>query len=111
MKHFLNYMIRCTFTNRTCSAVMKNYFVLILLFFIAITSNAQSFKVYGKVTNDKLEPLAFASIQLKEQQTGVMTREDGTYEMNLEVGQYTLVITMIGYKTQVINIILNKNYE
>lgn len=90
---------------------MKNFFVLILLFFIAFTTKAQTFKVYGKVTDNKLEPLAFANIQIKEQQSGVMTKEDGSYSMNLEVGQYTLVITMIGYKTQVINLILNKNWE
>ena len=90
---------------------MKNFLILILLFFIAFTTRAQSFKVYGKVTDNKLEPLAFANIQIKEQKSGVMTKEDGSYEMNLEVGQYTLLITMVGYKTQVINLILNKNWE
>src|SRR5690349_7579745 len=90
---------------------MKNSVTLLLLFFIAFTTKAQTFKVYGKVTDNKLEPLAFANIQIKEQQSGVMTKEDGSYEMNLELGQYTLVITMIGYKTQVINLVLNKNWE
>jgi hypothetical protein len=103
--------IRRIFANRPRSTDMKNYILLILLFFTAFTVNAQSFKVYGKVTNNKLEPLAFANIQLKEQQSGIMTKEDGSYEMNLEVGQYTMVISIIGYKTQVVNLLVNKDYE
>lgn len=90
---------------------MKNFVLLFLLLFIAASIHAQTFKVYGRVTNNKLEPLAFASIQLKEQQAGTITKEDGTYELNLEVGQYNLIVSMIGYKTQVINFVLNKDYQ
>lgn len=89
---------------------MKNLWLLLLLFTASLTATAQTFRVHGRVTNNKLEPLAFASIQLKEQQTGTTTKEDGSFELNLEVGQYNLVVSMIGYKTQVINIILNKDY-
>jgi hypothetical protein len=89
---------------------MKNLLLLLLLFTAALTTSAQSFVLKGKVTNNKLEPLAFASIQLKEQQTGMITKEDGSYEFNLEVGQYNLVVSMIGYKTQVINVVINKDY-
>ena len=89
---------------------MKNFLFFFVLFFITLTVQAQSFKLRGKVTNTKLEPLAFASIQLKEEQTGVISKEDGSYELNLEVGQYNLVVSMIGYKTQVINVVLNKDY-
>jgi hypothetical protein len=66
--------------------------------------------VYGKVTNTKLEPLAFVSIQLKEQGIGTTSKEDGSYALNLEVGQYNLIVSMIGYKTQIVNIVVNKEY-
>jgi hypothetical protein len=89
---------------------MKNLLFLFLLFLTAFSVDAQSFKLSGKVTDKNLEPLAFASIQLKEQQSGTATKEDGSYEWNLEVGQYTLVVSMIGYKTQVISVVLNKDY-
>ncbi|MFL5740954.1 MAG: DUF5686 family protein, partial [Flavisolibacter sp.] len=88
---------------------MKNYLLLFLLFFIASAAGAQTFRLHGRVTNNKLEPLAFASIQLKEQQSGAITKEDGSFEFNLEVGQYNLIVSMIGYKTQVINMVLNKD--
>jgi hypothetical protein len=89
---------------------MKSLFFSALLLFIGILSHAQSFTVYGKVTNAKQEPLAFVTIQLKEQGIGTTTKEDGTFAMNLEIGQYNLVVSMIGYKTQVINVVVNKDY-
>lgn len=89
---------------------MKSLFFFFLLLFIGLASHAQSFRVYGKVTNSKMEPLAFVTIQLKEQEIGTASREDGSYALNLEVGQYNLVVSMIGYKTQIINMVVNKDY-
>lgn len=57
-----------------------------------------------------MEPLAFVTIQLKEQGIGTTSKEDGNYALNLEVGHYNLVVSMIGYKTQIINIVVNKDY-
>ena len=82
-----------------------------LLFFILLTglsATAQSLKVIGKITNSKIEPIAFASVQVKEYKEGTVTNEDGNYELELEEGKYELVISMIGYKVQVITIILQK---
>ena len=89
---------------------MKSFLFFFLLLFIGLASHAQSFVVYGKVTNSKMEPLAFVTIQLKEQGMGTTTKEDGSYALNLEVGQYNLVVSMVGYKTQIINIVVNKDY-
>ena len=90
---------------------MKGLIFSILLLFIGCFSHAQSFRLYGKVTNGKTEPLAFVTIQLKEQGLGTTSKEDGSYAMNLEVGQYNLVVSMIGYKTQIVNIVVNKDYQ
>jgi hypothetical protein len=89
---------------------MRGFLLTLFLFFITLASHAQSFRLSGKVTNTKGEPLAFVTIQLKEQGIGTTSKEDGSYAMNLEVGQYNLVVSMIGYKTQIINIVLNKDY-
>ena len=88
---------------------MKNFLVSLLFLFFTGAVHAQSFRLQGKVTNTKMEPLAFATVQLKEQQIGTATKDDGSFEMNLEVGQYNLVISMIGYKTQIVNVLLNKD--
>ncbi len=55
-----------------------------------------------------MEPLPFASVQVKEFQQGTSTKDDGSYELLLEEGKWDLVVSMIGYKTQVITIIVKK---
>ncbi|MGZ3846947.1 MAG: DUF5686 family protein, partial [Flavisolibacter sp.] len=89
---------------------MRGFLLTFFLVFAVVVSQAQSFRLSGKVTNTKGEPLAFVTIQLKEQGIGTTSKEDGSYAMNLEVGQYNLVVSMIGYKTQIINIVLNRDY-
>ncbi|HEU4470006.1 MAG TPA: DUF5686 and carboxypeptidase regulatory-like domain-containing protein [Flavisolibacter sp.] len=91
---------------------MKQFLFLILLMLAGMVLKAQSFKIYGKITNNKQEPLAFVSVQLQEQQNvGTTTKEDGKYGLNLEVGRYNLVVSMIGYKTQILNVVLTKDLE
>ena len=76
----------------------KNLLLLIIaLLFVNGFALSQTVKIHGKVTNAKLEPQAFVSIQVKELKYGTITKEDGTYEMDLETGKYDLVYTMIGY--------------
>ncbi len=84
----------------------RNLLLIILL--TGISATAQSVKIYGKVTNAKMEPLAFASVQVKEYKEGSVTKEDGSYELELEEGKYDLVFSMVGYKVQVITIIVGK---
>ena len=84
----------------------------IFLFLLSTTGVfAQTFRVYGKVTTNKLEPLAFASVQLKNAQFGILTKEDGTYEMRLAPGTYDLVFTMVGYKGAVIPLVVKEDFE
>jgi Family of unknown function (DUF5686)/CarboxypepD_reg-like domain len=48
--------------------------------------------------------------KVKGTPAGTTTREDGTYELKLEEGQYDLVISMVGFKPQVISLVLRKDY-
>ncbi|MBD0353237.1 MAG: carboxypeptidase-like regulatory domain-containing protein, partial [Flavisolibacter sp.] len=87
---------------------------LFLLFLLCLTGTvllAQTYKVYGKITNSKLEPLAFATIQVKELRSGITAKEDGTYEVTVEPGKYDLIVSMIGYASQTVSIIVNGNYQ
>lgn len=91
---------------------MLRNLLLIILLFSGYSATSQSIKVYGKVTNAKHEPVAFASVQAKEHKLGTITKEDGSYELQLDEGKYDIVVTMIGYKAQVITIIVEKkNYQ
>ncbi len=85
-----------------------------LLFFFLLFScsvPAQIFKVQGKVTNSRQEPLAYVTISVKETKSGMFTKQDGSFEFNLVAGNYHLLITMIGYKSQEISIVVNDNLQ
>ncbi len=85
-------------------------FIAVFMLLAALTAKSQSFKVHGKITDNKLEPLAFVSVQVKELGYGTITKENGVYELMLEEGKYDLVVSMIGFKSQVITIIV-KNQQ
>ncbi|MGC4103190.1 DUF5686 and carboxypeptidase regulatory-like domain-containing protein [Ferruginibacter sp.] len=82
--------------------------LLLLSLGISATALGQYHTIFGKITNGKQEPLAFASIQVKEIRAGAVTKEDGTYSLELEEGKFDLVITLVGYKPQVITVIVRK---
>ncbi len=84
----------------------------LMLLFISFTFSANSFcqqyKLYGKIINVRQEPLAFVSVQVKEIKSGTVTKEDGTYTLEMDEGKYDLVITLMGYKPQIITVIIRK---
>jgi Family of unknown function (DUF5686)/CarboxypepD_reg-like domain len=86
---------------------------LLLIITIGVSSAGfgQSYKIYGNITNSKNEPLAFASVQVKEIKQGTLTKEDGGYLFELDEGKYDLVISLVGYKTQAITVVLQKPYQ
>lgn len=88
---------------------MRYCFPVLLLLLLGAAAYGQTFKVYGKVVNRQLEPLAFASIEIKEFKYGTTTKEDGTYELQLEEGKYDIVVSMIGYKSTLVTIAVTKN--
>ena len=55
-----------------------------------------------------MEPVAFASVQVKGSTLGTLTNEKGEYAIPLDDGVYDLVITIVGYKSAVIQFTINK---
>jgi hypothetical protein len=78
--------------------------LLILLIFLAgaFVSEAQFYRVSGIVMDNRKEALALASVEIKETGKGQVTRDDGSYEFFLERGQYTLVVSMVGFKSKLV---------
>ena len=83
---------------------------LISFFIASIVFGQNIYRVSGKVTNNKLEPLAFVSVQVRQSQAGTITKEDGTYSLNLEEGTYDVMVSMIGYKQQIIKLTVTTDY-
>ncbi|MCH5596986.1 DUF5686 and carboxypeptidase regulatory-like domain-containing protein [Niabella ginsengisoli] len=69
---------------------------------------AAQYRLHGKITNTRLEPLAFASMQLKGSRTGILTKEDGSYSFEVNSGIYEVIVSMIGYRTRSIKVVVNK---
>jgi hypothetical protein len=83
------------------------------LFLLLFSSNfllGQQFKISGKITDRKLEPLAFASVQVKGQLSGVISNEEGNFELILDAGSYEVVFSLIGYKSQIMRIAVTAPY-
>ena len=91
--------------------MLKNLLFNILALLISMAAFTQpTFRVSGKVTNNRLEPLAFVSIQLGQSQEGAITKEDGTYAMRLKEGTYNIMISMVGYKQQILKLTVTQDY-
>ncbi len=93
---------------------MKKYIFMILVCLFALSANAQSIKITGKVisSSDK-EPLIGVTIRISNESGGTVTDIDGNYTINADKDA-TLTFSMIGFKTEnikvggrkVINVIL-----
>lgn len=90
---------------------MRPHLTLSLLLLLGSAVHGQTHKVHGKVVNRQLEPLAFASIEIKELRYGTVTKEDGSYAIQLEEGKYDMVVSMIGYKARLITVVVNRSSE
>ena len=91
---------------------------IILIFTLLITAIpfAQTGSISGKLTDKEYnnEPLAFANVLIKGTTTGTTSDFDGLFAFNdLELGQYTLVVSFVGYETQevIVTVLANKVTE
>ncbi|CAI8414369.1 MAG: Uncharacterised protein [Flavobacterium sp. SCGC AAA160-P02] len=87
----------------------KNLFFLFL--FVSILTNAQKFTISGKVVNNKQEALNRASVMVKETNQGTSSDKNGAFQLNLEKGNYTLLISYIGFKSVQKKIALTENKD
>jgi outer membrane receptor for ferrienterochelin and colicins len=81
-------------------------FTFLLVNLLVIAQDKGS--VIGHVLS-KGEPVPFAGVILKNTTTGTSTDENGNFSINLPEGKQTLVVQMIGYKTQEKTINVPKN--
>ena len=82
-----------------------------LLLFINTITNAQKFTISGKVNDSNLLPLAGASILVDDNKQGVSSDNSGEFSLNLEQGNYKLIISYTGYTSVEKEIELTENKE
>ena len=86
-------------------------FCFILLLACTLNSSAsikgideitQSRRIHGTITDDKGEPLPGVTILVKGSNTGVLSDDNGKYELTVS-GNVTLIFSFIGFETQEIH--------
>ncbi len=92
---------------------LKQLLIFLFLLFIALQGFAQNkYTVSGHI-NDKTngESSVGATVYIKELLKGTTTNEYGFYSITLPEGDYTLVVSYIGFKNVEQEITLNKNIK
>jgi len=91
---------------------MKKIVVILLLCVTGFSQAQEKGIIEGFVLDKQLlnEPLAFATISLKETAINTTTNIDGAYALEVESGVYTLTFNFPGYqKVEIANVIVNAN--
>lgn len=91
----------------------KTYKLLIFLMMIASSAMfAQNYNVSGQVTEEASgDPLIGANVYLENTSIGAATDENGRYDITVPKGEYTLMVSYIGYNTINEEINVNQNMQ
>jgi len=94
---------------------MKKQIQVIFVLWVSITAllfphhlEAQGIK--GNVKTANGEPLAFASVYIRNLGDGVPTNEEGNYEYKLPKGVYDVLVQYLGYKSQLETITVSEGW-
>jgi hypothetical protein len=81
---------------------MKQYSLFsFTLFLLLYTTVVFAYTVSGKVTDEKEEPVPFASVYIKGTTRGTNSNLQGAYSMDLSPGKYEIVFKVLGYKQDI----------
>lgn len=89
---------------------MRKFVLLILISAIVTNLSAQKLSLGGKITDEEKNPLAGATVLIKNSKIGVTTNLDGRFQFKLNPGQYVLEISYLGFETKEQRVSLNKDY-
>jgi hypothetical protein len=86
----------------------KFLFVVALIGWISIFFSSQSYAqgIRGIVKTSEGEPLAYASVYIRNLGDGVPTNVEGRYELKLKKGVYDVLVQYLGYKSKLETVII-----
>lgn len=80
---------------------MRRFVAMLLCVVLsALSVSAQNRTVKGKVTDEKSNPVANASVVVKGTTSGTTTAADGSFSLQAPASATTLVVTVLGYASQ-----------
>lgn len=83
---------------------MKTTILKFLLLFILFLPSASAYSqgkaiIAGKIVSTEKDIVDFATVYLKDTNYGSITNEKGSYHLEAPAGNYTLIVSALGYKT------------
>jgi iron complex outermembrane receptor protein len=84
---------------RNCLPVLKEILLSVIILSFANFAQAQKATIKG-VVKDENGPLSNASVTIAGKNSGTVTNEKGEYELPVDPGNYTIVISYVGMKIQ-----------
>lgn len=82
-------------------AIILKFPLLLIMLFFCLSSYSQDIgMVSGKILSTEKEIVDFATVYLKGTNYGCTTNREGIYHLKAPAGNYTLVVSAIGYKTE-----------
>lgn len=91
---------------------MKKLALVFSLLFTTLLFSQQEGSVVGTILDKEMnnEPLLFANVQLKNTSKNIQTNFHGNFEIHdIKAGDYTLVVSYLGYETLEIPISIEEN--
>ena len=91
---------------------MKNFALVFSLLFTALLFSQQQGAVMGTILDKEMnnEPMLFAHVQIKNTPISIQTNFHGNFEIqDINPGNYTLVVSYLGYETLEIPISIEEN--
>lgn len=74
--------------------------ILLLSLSIALTLQTRAGIIKGLITNQKGEPLPYATVMIKGTTNGTTANATGAYQLDLPAGQYTVICQYMGYRKE-----------
>ena len=80
------------------------FFRVILFFKLLAISHSLSAQLSGTVTDEKGDPLPFATVYLEGTSKGTTSNEEGKYELDIAIGTYQISYRFVGYAQKTIEV-------
>ncbi|MCP4459870.1 MAG: TonB-dependent receptor [Cytophagales bacterium] len=94
---------------------MLRTFLALFYFIIVYAVLAQQGSVFGKIVDRSGEPVSAVNISVIEASIGAVSKSDGSYELILPAGKYTISFSHVKYRNRTITVNINQgsfvNYD
>ncbi|OFX85908.1 MAG: hypothetical protein A2W99_17150 [Bacteroidetes bacterium GWF2_33_16] len=85
--------------------------LLLLSFFVFITSVLSAQCIEGKVIDSNSNPIPYATIYCEETSKGTTSNIEGFFKLDLPKGEHVIIIRYLGYKTKELTIICSEEKQ